>query len=714
MNYTNHCLTLLSISFLLLISTFSLHAQVPTISPDTEDLEATVANNARDLKHFMALYSVITDEAETYPKTLTGLYPLVEDLQVLGQELGHPYDIYAITGKQLMYAVVCPRLSNEQRDSARVLYHQVLDLIGTPTTTAEAETLLKAHTNMFPFCVSEWSRDSALINMEQAVNIPLISDSALVAANMYYGVSIKIYDGSMQDVNRVFQENMRMLEKMPDAYELKARFYTLMADYHSQFSGDQGLVTQFSRQAMDALQGIPYDVNSLIIRNLNEQQRSFRKAKMYDTTLMLLDSSYAFLSPLLEKDPEFYESSYLTVLSNYLRVHAQIDSSGAEKYIDEGYALLGRSENLAGKFSQITFDGYVGVYLAAMGQKGRALPALRKFAEQADQLYYFIEYNELKAIAYEKLALLEAEEKNFEASSNYFDQSLQYTQRVQKSRTNEASAKAAYSLDVAETNLARERAEATALSSGLQSKTDRQNLILGLLTAGLIAGLIGWSYLRVRKNRQTIIEQKAVVDRSLSEKEVLLREIHHRVKNNLQIISSLLQKQARQSESQELKDMIRDGQERIQSMALIHENLYRSEQLSGVSIKKYLEDLTTSMSKSHDTTTSAINIDLRVEDKHLDIDTAIPLGLILNELITNAYKYAFPNGRTGNVLIEFYQKAEQHFLRVSDDGVGLPSDYEVRQRNSLGLNLVKGLVGQLEGNIDWKQQEEGTSVAIQF
>lgn len=275
-------------------------------------------------------------------------------------------------------------------------------------------------------------------------------------------------------------------------------------------------------------------------------------------------------------------------------------------------------------------------------------------------------------------------------------------------------ARASAELDVQYHELARRAAEQNVLLEQA-AKTTRTRLliVISVLSLLIISGIL-WAYFRSRSAERVIAAQKGTVDRSLADKEVLLREIHHRVKNNLQIITSLLQKQARRSDSPELKELIRDGQERIQSMALIHQNLYRSDQLNGVNIRSYLEDLTANVGRSHEASPGKVAFILEVAEEHLDINVAIPLGLILNELITNAYKYAFPDGRRGNIFIEFYRYAEQSFLRVSDDGVGLPSDYEIRQSNSLGLNLVNGLVGQLEGTIDWRQSEKGTTVAIQF
>lgn len=237
---------------------------------------------------------------------------------------------------------------------------------------------------------------------------------------------------------------------------------------------------------------------------------------------------------------------------------------------------------------------------------------------------------------------------------------------------------------------------------------------LALVAAAIVLATLVWAFLRSRRDGQKLSAQKALVDQSLGEKEVLLREIHHRVKNNLQIISSLLQKQARLSNDGDAQRMAKEGQERIQSMALIHENLYQSDQLRGVNIRTYLEDLGANISRSHSKPGAGIELELAVDDEYLDLDTAIPVGLILNELLTNAYKYAFPEGATGKVQVIFQRVGDHFELEINDNGIGLPADHAERIKKSLGHNLVKGLVRQLEGNITWLKPEKGTQVQIEF
>jgi len=250
----------------------------------------------------------------------------------------------------------------------------------------------------------------------------------------------------------------------------------------------------------------------------------------------------------------------------------------------------------------------------------------------------------------------------------------------------------------------------------LEQQRKQRNWYLGLiaLLSLLVVGAF-LAYRRIAKDRKVIANQKEDLQQSLTEKEFLLKEIHHRVKNNLQIISSLLDKQARSSADQALKQMIHEGQDRIQSMALIHQNLYQSENLSTIQIQKYIQELTTNISGSQRAAEKNIEINLDVEPIQLDIDRAIPLGLILNELLTNSFKHGFKGQEGGQVNVQFKEKPNQEYeLNFSDTGKGLPKDFDLSKARSLGLNLVNGLVQQLDGILDFESSQQGTQFSIQF
>ncbi|MBD3181550.1 hypothetical protein GF312_04605, partial [Candidatus Poribacteria bacterium] len=205
---------------------------------------------------------------------------------------------------------------------------------------------------------------------------------------------------------------------------------------------------------------------------------------------------------------------------------------------------------------------------------------------------------------------------------------------------------------------------------------------------------------------------------SLKEKEVLLKEIHHRVKNNLQIISSLLSLQSGYIDDDQALSMFNESKNRVKSMALIHEKLYQSETLASIDFAGYIQDLAEYLLRMYGAASQGIRLSVDVRDVSLDIDTAIPCGLIINELVSNSLKYAFPKDRkndTENIIkIELYEyDNNQLTLSIGDNGIGFPEDVDFQDTDSLGLQLVNTLTEQLDGSIEL-DGISGTKFSIDF
>lgn len=208
-----------------------------------------------------------------------------------------------------------------------------------------------------------------------------------------------------------------------------------------------------------------------------------------------------------------------------------------------------------------------------------------------------------------------------------------------------------------------------------------------------------------------IAEQK--LHQSLEEKEMLIKEIHHRVKNNLMVISSLLNLQSQYIKDKEALDIFKESQNRAKSMALIHERLYRSTDLKKIDFGDYIETLANDLFHTYIQDPSLVKLNMNVENVMVDINTTVPLGLIVNELVTNSMKHAFPNGRKGEINIDFHKEGKEFVLSVNDTGVGLPEDIDFRYTDTLGLQLVNNLVEQIDGTITL-DTSHGTEFKIVF
>ena len=213
-----------------------------------------------------------------------------------------------------------------------------------------------------------------------------------------------------------------------------------------------------------------------------------------------------------------------------------------------------------------------------------------------------------------------------------------------------------------------------------------------------------------------ISERKLVEDKlrsSLREKEVLLKEIHHRVKNNLQIVSSMLNLQMGQIKDPEARDLFQESQSRVRSIALFHEKLYQSKDLARVDIAEYLKGLSTGLFATYGIHPDQVVLSARIDDIPMGVDAAISCGLIVNELLSNALKHAFPEGRRGEVRIELHDEGPQVMLEVTDNGIGFPRALDFQSQNTLGLRLVRILAEQLRGTIELDRRE-GTRFVVRF
>lgn len=210
-----------------------------------------------------------------------------------------------------------------------------------------------------------------------------------------------------------------------------------------------------------------------------------------------------------------------------------------------------------------------------------------------------------------------------------------------------------------------------------------------------------------------IKETQIKLEQALQDKEMLMKEIYHRVKNNLMVISSLLNLQSRYIKDEEAKAMFKESQERAQSMAMIHERLYRSADLKHINFGDYIRKLANDLFRTYVADPSRIKLELDVEDVMIDINIAIPLGLMVNELISNSIKHAFPGENSGEIVVKFKESDNHCVLEVNDNGVGFPQDFKPEKSDSLGLQLVNNLTQQIGGELEL-ERDHGTDFCITF
>ena len=234
-----------------------------------------------------------------------------------------------------------------------------------------------------------------------------------------------------------------------------------------------------------------------------------------------------------------------------------------------------------------------------------------------------------------------------------------------------------------------------------------------LFSVYLLGGVFGKNLL---KAHHKLYKSKTEIEQRIAEKETLLKEVHHRVKNNLQTVSSLLRLQSKNTTSDEIRDLIKSSQNRVVSMAMIHEMLYMHDDISQIEFKLYVQELTQYLIRSIKGVNSNITLNLTIPDIKLGIDTAIPLGLLINEAVTNSLKYGFVDNNNCEIAITLQKKDidNQYTLTIEDNGVGYSENLDPEKTKSLGLKLIHNLARQLRGSVKRDISKGGTNYIVDF
>ena len=233
-----------------------------------------------------------------------------------------------------------------------------------------------------------------------------------------------------------------------------------------------------------------------------------------------------------------------------------------------------------------------------------------------------------------------------------------------------------------------------------------------LFSVYILGGVFGKNLLHAHHN---LYKTKDQLEEKIDEKETLLKEVHHRVKNNLQTVSSLLSLQARNSNDKDVKEILKNSQNRVISMAMVHEMLYMREDISKIGYKSYVQELAEYLVRSIKGTSRNITLDIDIPDVRLNIDTAIPLGLLINEAVTNALKYGIVDDSKGHIFIKLRKgDYDEYLLNIGDNGVGYSETINFKTTKSLGLKLIHNLARQLRGSIIKDLSKKGTHYIVKF
>ena len=368
-----------------------------------------------------------------------------------------------------------------------------------------------------------------------------------------------------------------------------------------------------------------------------------------------------------------------------------------------------------GKFSnnliELTLD-LVDCYLQLENYK-LAKEYLHRNLEDVVKLKYKIKKNKLWANYYHKT-------KNYKNVAFYLSKNARIHDSI---AVNESAIKKQQLIALIEQDLAStikkmniQRKKMLNVEMEIQAKNNKISLAFISLIFTLLgfAGLV-YAYTKSIKAQRLIEEQKHIIEASLVEKNSLLKEIHHRVKNNLQMISSILNLQAKNTRSEAAIRALEEGKSRVKAMALVHQKLYQNDDLSVIEMQDYIESLVNSVQSVFKKGGQSINITINAQGIELDIDRAIPFGLILNELVSNSFKYAFYEERKDAQIYIHIRKSEgQGFFEYTDNGVGMPDDIDEKINSSMGIRLINRLVNQLQSTMNIDRTTEGVRFWFNF
>jgi len=449
----------------------------------------------------------------------------------------------------------------------------------------------------------------------------------------------------------------------------------------------------------------------------------FKKSKKYKNEAIVYNNIGNIYLEQNKSDSALYwfnNSLALSTLKQYPKGIAMAASNVGLTYLDKknyskANVMLNIAYNIYDSLNNTTSLVTVCINLARLNSEINNTDLALSYASKAEKLAIEIGSNEQLYNLYNMLSKLYNKKTDYQTAFKYSALQLQYAdslanenaQRIQ----NEMTARF-------ETESLNDKITLLTTANKLKDteiiqKKIRQNFfVFGIVAFLVIIALLFFVIKNKTKTQKQLQLKNNIIQKSLQEREILLKEIHHRVKNNLQIISSLLSLQGGYGSTISTDELIKQSESRINSMALIHEKLYQTQNLKDINLSDYLTSFVEQLASLLLFKEKNINYKLEIESINLDIDKLVPLGLIINELVTNAIKHAFKNKQSGNLLITGTFINQTYSLTLSDDGLGLPKDFNFNKAKTLGLKLINGLSNQLKADLSFTTSSNGSNFNI--
>ncbi|MGW8123544.1 tetratricopeptide repeat-containing sensor histidine kinase [Roseivirga echinicomitans] len=545
-------------------------------------------------------------------------------------------------------------------------------------------------------------KDSALYYFQKSYEDALTAQDSIQANQSLGSVgALNILLGNYELALESFFARLEMLKKYPNPTAEQTVYNNMAATYDRMENYAQAIIYHHKslKLKMEA-----EDTNGLMISYQN-LGAAFTKLDNEDSAVYYSKKAFKIAEQLDDKN--VMAATLLNVGVFYTReAHFSFDS--ASVYLNKSLAItreIDDKDGMARSYSNLsTINLTVKNYQKSLDLALKALPLFESLGYKND---ISETVNDI-ALSFEKLGRYSEAYAYLRRHKN-LDDSLyteETTRAISEMQTKYETAKKDQDLAIQSAELAEKELELN----------EQQLLRNGAVAGAVLLGIVAFLIYRIKtKSNKEITKKNELLSKSLSEREALLKEIHHRVKNNLQIIASLLYLQSDESENLDVKRLLEEGQGRVRSMALIHQKLYENEDLKHIPFDDYLKELIGEIKLSFGDLASNIELEVEANDVFFDVDTAVPLGLIINELSTNAFKYAYAK-RVGGAVFRVVLKKEgnEYSMTVSDNGSGIPDEVlNATQSSSLGLKLTRMLSDQLEGKYNF-DNSNGTTFDLKF